>query len=100
MMGYDYRMAHTPEAGIEAAGDYRPDVVLLDIGLPGMNGFDLCARMRTLPELAGAVFIAQTGWAQEEYRQRAAEAGFDHFMVKPVALESLEALLKAVEAGR
>ena len=96
MMGYGYRLAHTPEAGIESAIDYRPDVVLLDIGLPGMNGFDLCVKLKALPELAGSVFIAQTGWAQEEYRQRAAVAGFDHFLVKPVALETLEALLQDV----
>ena len=96
MMGFGYRLAHTPEAGLEAAADYRPGVVLLDIGLPGMNGFDLCARLKTLPELAGATFIAQTGWAGEEYRRRAAEVGFDHFLVKPVAMETLEALLNDV----
>lgn len=96
MMGFGYRLAHTPEAGIETAAEYRPNVVLLDIGLPGMNGFDLCARLKTLPELAGTVFIAQTGWAGEEYRRRAAEVGFDHFLVKPVAMETLEAVLKDV----
>ncbi len=96
MMGFDYHLAHTPEAGISAAADYRPDLVLLDIGLPGMNGFDLCTRLRALPELAGSTFVAQTGWAGEEYRRRAAEAGFDHFLVKPVAMETLEALLKDV----
>jgi len=96
MMGFDYRLAHTPEAGIAAAADYRPELVLLDIGLPGMNGFDLCTRLRALPELAGSTFVAQTGWAGEEYRRRAAEAGFDHFLVKPVAMETLEALLKDV----
>ena len=96
MMGFGYRLAHTPEAGIEAAVAYRPDAVLLDIGLPGMNGFDLCARLKTLPELAGAAFVAQTGWAGEEYRRRAAAAGFDHFLVKPVAMETLEEVLKGI----
>ena len=96
MMGFDYKMAHTPEAALEAAPAYKPDVVMLDIGLPGMNGFDLCVILRGLPDLAGSVFIAETGWAQEEYRHRAAAAGFDHFLVKPVALETLEALLKDV----
>ena len=100
MMGFDYRMAHTPEAGLEIAGAYKPDIVLLDIGLPGMNGFDLCAIMKTMPELANTVFIAQTGWAQEEYRHRAAVAGFDHFLVKPVALETLEALLTGIAARK
>ncbi len=96
MMDFDYRLTHTPQDGIEAAMDYRPHIVLLDIGLPGMNGFELCARLRAVPELAGTVFIAQTGWAQEEYRHRAAEAGFHHFLAKPVAFETLEALLKGV----
>ena len=99
MMGFDYRLAHTPEAAMGEAAAYAPDVVVLDIGLPGMNGFDLCVMMKNLPELARTVFIAQTGWAQEEYRHRAAVAGFDHFLVKPVALETLEALLIEV-AGR
>jgi CheY-like chemotaxis protein len=96
MMGFGYRLAHTPESGIEAATDYRPDVVLLDIGLPGMNGFDLCVRLKALPELAGTVFVAQTGWAGEEYRRRASEVGFEHFLVKPVALETLEEVLKDI----
>ncbi len=96
MMDFDYRLAHTPQDGIAVAADYRPHIVLLDIGLPGMNGFELCTRLRDVPELAGTVFVAQTGWAQEEYRHRAAEAGFHHFLAKPVAFETLEALLKGI----
>lgn len=96
MMGFDYRLAHTPEVALADAAAYAPDVVVLDIGLPGMNGFDLCVMMKTLPELAKTVFIAQTGWAQEEYRHRATVAGFEHFLVKPVALETLEAVLKGI----
>ncbi len=95
MMGFGYRLAHTPEAAIADAAAYAPHIVLLDIGLPGMNGFDLCKALRAQPALSGTVFIAQTGWAQEEYRQRATEAGFDHFLVKPVAMETLEATLKS-----
>ncbi len=98
MMGFDYKMAHTPQAGLDVAAAYLPQVVLLDIGLPGMNGFDLCVIMRGLPGLEKTVFIAETGWAQEEYRHRATAAGFDHFLVKPVALETLEALLNDIAA--
>ena len=98
MMGFDYRLAHTPDVALADAAAYAPDVVVLDIGLPGMNGFDLCVIMQGLPELANTVFIAQTGWAQEEYRHRAALAGFEHFLVKPVAMETLEALLSEINA--
>ncbi len=100
MMGFDYRLAHTPDVALADAAAYAPDVVILDIGLPGMNGFDLCAMMRAMPELTKTVFIAQTGWAQEEYRHRAALAGFEHFLVKPVALETLEALLTEIAARK
>ncbi len=100
MMGFDYRLAHTPEVALADAVAYAPDVVVLDIGLPGMNGFDLCVMMKSRPELAQTVFIAQTGWAQEEYRHRAALAGFEHFLVKPVAMETLEALLSEINARK
>ena len=100
MMGFDYRLAHTPDVALADAAAYAPDVVVLDIGLPGMNGFDLCAIMRGMPELAHTVFIAQTGWAQEEYRHRATVAGFALFLVKPVALETLEALLTGIAARK
>ncbi|MGZ3305566.1 MAG: response regulator, partial [Asticcacaulis sp.] len=74
--------------------------VIMDIGLPGMNGYDLCVRMNQEPHLADTVFIAQTGWGQDEHRQRAREAGFVHHMVKPVYAEAMDQLLKRIVAER
>lgn len=99
-LGYDYRLALTPEAAIAEAGVYRPHVVLMDIGLPRMNGFELCGHMRANHALETTVFIAQTGWTKDEYRQRAKEAGFDLYLIKPVALAELEAQLQRIDANR
>ena len=97
MLGHDYRLAGNGKDALAVAADYLPNVVMMDIGLPGMNGYDLCAAMRAEPHLADTIFIAQTGWGQDEHRQRAREAGFHHHMVKPLYLEALEALLRTIE---
>jgi signal transduction histidine kinase len=97
MLGHDYRLAGNGKDAIATAAEYRPNVVMMDIGLPGMNGYDLCAAMRLEPHLKDTIFIAQTGWGQDEHRQRAKEAGFHHHMVKPLYLEALEALLRQIE---
>ncbi len=97
MMGYDYHLAHTPDDAIAGADGYAPHVVLLDIGLPGMNGFDLCRLLRALPALTGTVFIAQTGWARDDYKQRAFAAGFQQYLVKPLDFDDLAETLKVIE---
>ncbi len=99
MIGYEYKIANNGPDAIALAREYRPDVVMMDIGLPGMNGYDLCALMKKESYLKDTIFIAQTGWGQEEHRQRAREAGFDHHLVKPVYLELLQDLLGKIEAG-
>jgi two-component system CheB/CheR fusion protein len=99
MIGHDYKLAHNGPDAISLSKSYRPDVVMMDIGLPGMNGYDLCALMKAEPHLKNAVFIAQTGWGQDEHRQRAKEAGFDHHLVKPVYLELLQETLGKIERG-
>ncbi len=100
MLGHDYRLAGNGQEGLALAAEYRPNVVMMDIGLPGMNGYDLCAAMRAEPHLTDTIFIAQTGWGQDEHRQRAREAGFHHHMVKPLYLEALEGLLTQIQAQR
>lgn len=81
-----------PEA-VKAVGEFHPDVVLLDIGLPTINGYDTARLMREHPDSRDALIIALTGWGQEEHRRRSREAGFDHHLVKPVDLRVLEGLL-------
>ncbi|WP_443750008.1 response regulator [Asticcacaulis solisilvae] len=97
MIGHDYKIAHNGAEAMAMSKEYLPDVVMMDIGLPGMNGYDLCAAMKPEPHLKNTVFIAQTGWGQDEHRQRAKEAGFDHHLVKPVYLELLQEVLGDIE---
>jgi CheY-like chemotaxis protein/two-component sensor histidine kinase len=96
IMGNDVRTAHDGEEGIAAAAAYRPDVIVLDIGMPRLNGFDACRRIREQPWGRGTVIVALTGWGQEDDRRRSHEAGFDHHLVKPVEPAVLERLLESV----
>jgi CheY-like chemotaxis protein len=91
--GYDTRVAHDAAVALRIAADFRPDVALLDIGLPVMDGYELAARLRELPDLDGMKLIALTGYGQESDRQRSREAGFDHHLVKPVDLLVLESVV-------
>jgi CheY-like chemotaxis protein/two-component sensor histidine kinase len=94
LYGYEVTVAHTGPGGVAAALKTRPDVVLCDIGLPGMDGLAVAGALRKSPETAEARLIAVTGYGQEEDRRRALEAGFDEHLVKPVdpdqLLEQLE----------
>ena len=82
--GHQTYQAHDGLAAIEAADRLRPDAVLLDIGLPRLNGYEVCRRIREEPWGKDVVLVALTGWGQEEDRQRSREAGFNTHMVKPV----------------
>jgi CheY-like chemotaxis protein len=73
--------------------EYQPEVVLLDIGLPEMDGYEVARRFRGDPRLKGVKLIALTGYGQDSDFQRSKEAGFDHHLVKPVDLEKIEDLL-------
>jgi PAS domain S-box-containing protein len=84
MLGHEVGTAYNGEQAVEAAATLRPDVVLLDIGMPRLNGYDACRRIRQQPWGQGMFLIALTGWGQEEDRRRTEEVGFDHHMVKPV----------------
>ncbi|BBF81591.1 response regulator [Asticcacaulis excentricus] len=98
MLGYDYRISLTPQAALTEGEAYGPDVVMMDIGLPGMSGYDLCREMRQKPAHANAIFVAQTGWDEREHREQSAEAGFIHHLTKPVDLQTLESVLNAIAA--
>ena len=89
----DVRIAHDGEAALRDAEGLRPELVLLDIGLPKMNGYEVCRRMRERPWGQKALIIALTGWGQEEDRRKSREAGFDGHLVKPVKHADLMALL-------
>jgi two-component system CheB/CheR fusion protein len=100
LMGHEVRLTHDGPGGLEEAAKFVPHVVLLDIGLPGMSGYDVARRIRENPKLKGVLLVAQTGWGQAEDRRRSKEAGFDHHMIKPVDLDILRQILATPKAGR
>ncbi|MEI7460370.1 MAG: response regulator [Pirellula sp.] len=95
-MGNIVHTAHDGEEAVAAAGNFRPDVVLCDIGLPKLNGFEACRRMKEQAWDKKMILIAVTGWGQDEDRRKSSEAGFDYHMVKPVDLNNLSNLLLGV----
>jgi CheY-like chemotaxis protein len=100
MTGHEARTAHSGAEALETARDYLPRVVLLDIGLPQMDGYEVARQLRRRPELAGVVLLAMTGYGQEEDRRRSREAGFDHHLVKPVDPNELQDLLRRLPVVR
>jgi CheY-like chemotaxis protein len=99
-LGADVRTAGDGPTALDELETYRPSVVLLDIGMPGMDGLEVARRARQTPERRNLTLIALTGWGQEEDRRRSREAGFDHHLVKPVDLEELGQLLAALAPAR
>ncbi|MFN8497396.1 MAG: ATP-binding protein [Anaerolineae bacterium] len=93
-MGHEVRVAYGGQAAVTTAADFRPDVVLLDIGMPGVNGLDAARMIRAQPWGEGVRLIAVTGWASAEDRRRTRDAGFDHHLVKPVDVAVLAELLR------
>ncbi|MEZ0224903.1 MAG: ATP-binding protein [Alphaproteobacteria bacterium] len=94
-LGHQVKVATSGKEAIRTAAAFHPDVVLLDIGLPEMDGYEVCKEMRRMPVLKDTVIIAQTGWGQPEERQRAKDAGFDHHLVKPIELAALQNVLNS-----
>jgi CheY-like chemotaxis protein len=99
MQGHEVRTAHDGIEALDMLRDFAPDVAILDIGMPKMNGYTLAARIRENMREAQPLLIAVTGWGQEDARRRSKAAGFDHHLVKPVDPGALAALL-AVPSGR
>jgi PAS domain S-box-containing protein len=93
LQGHEVRVVHDGAAAMTVAPSYRPDVVFLDLGMPGMDGYEVARRLRKTPGLEKTVLAALTGWGQQEDRRRTAEAGFDHHLVKPPEPKAVEGLL-------
>lgn len=100
MQGHEVRVALDGTSALEHARAFAPQLVFLDIGMPGMDGYEVARRMRGLPELDEAVLVALTGWGQKEDRRRSAEAGFDQHLVKPAGAKEVEALLANLEKAK
>jgi two-component system CheB/CheR fusion protein len=102
-LGHRVRSVYDGVAALDAARSDLPDVMLVDIGLPGMDGYELARRVRRAPDLEGVILVALTGYGREEDKQQAMAAGFDYHLVKPVspdALHGLVARLGRVEAAK
>jgi CheY-like chemotaxis protein len=97
--GHETWAAEDGPTALLLASVYRPDVVLLDISMPHMDGFELARRLRQLPHLQHGLLVALTGHSHDTFRQRAREAGCDAYLVKPVEPEALEQLLATRSAG-
>ena len=98
--GHEVRTAHDGPTAVQIATEYIPDVVLLDIGLPGLNGYEVAKQIRKQPTLKNVVLVALTGYGQESDRQASIEAGFDHHLIKPARLEQVRKILASVAEQR
>jgi len=97
-LGTITRVAYDGPAALEVMSTYRPAVVLLDLGMPGMDGFEVVRRMRRRADCAQIIVVALSGWGQEADRRKTAEAGFHDHLVKPVDLHRLQQLLASIES--
>jgi CheY-like chemotaxis protein len=95
IMGSETRTAHDGLEALEVAAEFRPDLILLDIGMPELNGYEAARRIREQPWGRVIALAAVTGWGQEDDRRRSQEAGFDYHLVKPIELAALQKLLAA-----
>jgi two-component system CheB/CheR fusion protein len=86
-------VAHDGQSALEQAQAMRPDVIFLDIGLPGLDGYEVARRLRRIPALAGTLIVAMTGYGQADDLKRSLDAGFDRHLVKPVDPDAIEHLL-------
>lgn len=99
MSGNKTEMVHDGQAALDAAATFLPDVVLLDIGLPKLDGYEVARRMRKQPWGKNMVLVALTGWSHGEERQKSVDAGFDSHLVKPVQHAAVMGLLGRLLAG-
>lgn len=96
MWGHEVVFCYDGPSALETAEQWQPEAVFLDIGLPGMDGYEVAARLRELPQAKDAVLIAITGYGQDDDRLRSQRAGIDHHLVKPVAPDALRSLIDSL----
>jgi signal transduction histidine kinase len=100
LSGHEVEVAHSGPAALEKVADYQPACVFLDIGMPDMNGYEVARRLRSEPRFDGVHLVALTGYGREYDKQQAEAAGFDQYLIKPVAYEKLQALLEGFATPR
>jgi CheY-like chemotaxis protein len=96
LLGHDAQVANDGPAALAAMQDFRPQLVFLDLGMPGMNGCQVAEAIRTDRRFDQPVLVALTGWGSEDDRERTSAAGFDLHLTKPISLEAIEGMLSSV----
>ncbi len=99
-LGHTVRMTHDGASALIVGQEFKPDLVLMDIGMPGMDGYETCERMRQQTWASSARIVALTGWGQEEDKRKAKRAGFDEHLVKPVDRKTLIDVLSATAVSQ
>jgi len=92
LLGHEARPAYSGSEAVKCTADFSPDMVLLDIDMPGMDGYEAVRRLRQDPLHSHAIIVAVTGWARQEDQRRAYDAGFDLHVAKPISVERLKEL--------
>ena len=95
-LGHEARIAHNGVQALGIANEFQPDAMIIDIGMPGVDGHDLARRIRAEPWGEEILLIAASGWGEDEDKQKSREAGFNLHLVKPVELDTLQALLATI----
>jgi CheY-like chemotaxis protein len=90
------RTVHSGTEAVETASVFRPDIILCDLGMPGMDGYETCRRLRQLPALNKTLTVAVTGYGNEQEHCKSREAGFDRHLVKPTGRATLEELINGL----
>ena len=96
LLGHQIAIAYDGESALETAGTFKPEIIILDVGLPRMHGYQVAERLRALPENKNLVIVALTGYGREQDRRRAMDAGFDYHFVKPMDFGTLELLVNGL----
>jgi CheY-like chemotaxis protein len=100
LSGHETRVANDGEAAVRAAHEFRPEIVFLDIGMPGKDGYEVARELRDSADTRDVVLVALTGWGAKDDRARSRQAGFDHHLTKPAGLAAVDGLLAQVMAAR
>jgi CheY-like chemotaxis protein len=96
-LGHKVQVAHSGSAALARLDDYRPNILFLDLGMPGMSGYEVAQKMRENPAYDNVMLIALTGWGQDEDFRRSNEAGFSYHLVKPIRLSTVKEILSKVQ---
>ena len=96
LLGHDVQCLYEPERAAALVESFDPQIVFLDIGMPGVSGYEIARTLRRLPQGESRMLVAVTGWGQPEDLRRTAEAGFDHHLVKPPDLDAIRGICTAV----